>query len=180
MYWFGDNANPLGEENPYLDGDTSISGGLLGSNPDSPWNFWNKVRDTGSNFTLRNLGSSLFNLGKGGPNTRSVEGQGAFTDLNRNQVWDQGENYDPASSVWNGWMSAQNTMQDPGDPTTAGLGYVPKTQPQQDYQNALTMADYTDTPLSAEQQEQYASAANPKHTWKTEMASGNDWLGDLF
>ena len=136
-----------------------------------------------SNQGNANLQRRLFAdpAGTGGPSTRTVQGQGIFTDLNANQVWGGGENYDPASSVWNGWMSAQDAMQTPTTATTAGIGYVPTDQSQQDYQNALTMADYTDTPLTAEQQQQYSSAATPpKKTWKTEREAGNDWLGDIF
>lgn len=165
--------------------------GLLGNNTDSVdyvgfynpiQQFQNKLSPATSRTYLPSLQNRLFAdpVGTGGPTTRTVQGQGIFTDLNSNQLWNQGENYNPADSIWNNWMSAQDAMQDPTTPTTEGLGYVPTTQAQQDYQNALTMADYTDTPLTAEQSSQYASAANPKKTWKTEMASGNDWLGDLF
>lgn len=133
-------------------------------------------------FGSSNLQKRLFAdpTGVGGPSTRTVEGQGIFTDLNANQVWDQGESYNPSSSIWNGWMSQQDAMQNPTTPTTAGIGSVPTTQEQQNYQNALTYADWSGDPLTAEEQSQYSSAAYPKHNWKTERAAGNDWLGDLF
>ena len=124
--------------------------------------------------------NSLFNLGNAGPTTRTVEGQGIFSDLNKNQTWDQGEQYDPSSSIWNNWMSQQDTMQEKTTPTAAGIGYVPQNQEQQDYQNAVTMGEYSGDPLTQAERDQYASVATPKKTWKTEMAAGNDWLGDLF
>lgn len=113
-------------------------------------------------------GSDLFNLGGNyGPTTRTVEGKGIFTDLNADMVANPGEKYDPSSSIWNGWMSQQNSMQQQTTPTSEGLGYVPTNQDEQDYQNALTMSNYTNTPLTTEQTEQFSLSTNP-------------WFGDAY
>jgi len=103
-----------------------------------------------------------------------------WQDMNMDHVYNPGEEYDPRSSVWNGWMNQQDAVQNPTTPTTATTGYVPTTQAQQDFQNAGTMADWSGNPLTQEQINQYSSVATPKKTWKTERAAGNDWLGDIF
>lgn len=104
-----------------------------------------------------------------------------WQDMNMDHVYNPGEEYDPRSSVWNGWMNQQDAAQNPTTPTTAGLGYVPQSQEQQNYQNAMTYADWSGDPLTAAERGTYEAAMTPpKHTWKTERAAGNDWLGDLF